>query len=89
MQSSGAVARVQINGTTRIAQALHMPVSISVSIKSTDPKEGPSLRAALRARQRNISVISSMLVSGTAAKIADRQTEDGTVSGSRPASAAK
>src|SRR5215831_666488 len=45
MQSSGAIARVQINGATRIAQSLHMPVSISVLIKSVDPKEGPSPRA--------------------------------------------
>jgi len=78
MQFSGAVARVQINGATRIAQFSHIPRSTSVLIKSTDPKEGPLLRAALRARQRNISVISSMLVSGTAAEIAARQIEDGT-----------
>jgi hypothetical protein len=89
MQSSGAIARVQINGATRVAQSLHRPVSISVLIKSTDPKEDPSPREALRTRQRNISMISSISVSGTATKIAGRQIAGGTVSGSRPASAAK
>src|SRR5262249_46363189 len=81
MQPSGASARVQINGATRVAQFLHMPVSISVLIKSVDPKEDPSPREALRTRQRNISVISSVVTSRTASRIACRQIEGGTVSG--------
>src|SRR5262249_50161967 len=89
MQPSEAVARVQINGAARVAQILHMPASISDLIKSVDPKEGPALREALRTRQRNMAIISSMVTSGTAARIAARQSEDGTVSGKRPASAAR
>src|SRR5215831_3940992 len=71
MQSFGAVARVQINGTTRVAQSSHMPRSINVLIKSTDPKKGPALRLALRRRQLSISTISSWRASGTALRIAD------------------
>jgi hypothetical protein len=48
-QSSAAVARVQINGTARVAQFRHMPISTSVLIKFASVEEGPSPREALRA----------------------------------------